>query len=338
MTAATREGLENAPALAAFAEQGAVFDGLKRDLKRGEGVHAYLFCGPKGVGKRTLAALTGQGFLCKGTDRPCGQCPECIRVLSGSHPDVTILQSEKSIGVDAIRELLHAVSEHTYEGGKRIVRIENAERMTPQAQNSLLKTLEEPNEETVFLLTCDDATKLLPTIISRCRMLRLHPWSDAYIIDVLQKRGIEPSRAQRSARVSGGSIGAAIACAEDESYWQRRQQILSTVFALKEKSEIGKVSNSFKDSKDDADGCLTCIEEMLREVLMVRLHQAGSEILADFPVHWKDAAVSAPLDSFDRLLDAVFHVRRLKASQVNWQAALETLLLAITEEIKQWQL
>jgi DNA polymerase-3 subunit delta' len=175
-------------------------------------------------------------------------------VQSGSHPDVTVLRSDKSIGVDAIRELLHAVSEHTYEGGKRIVRIENAERMTPQAQNSLLKTLEEPNEETVFLLTCDDTTKLLPTIISRCRILRLHPWTDAYITNALQNRGISQERAKLSARVSGGSIGAALLCAENGVFaFERRNGTDTICVCVNRSSQVYTISGNWHDLLSDTD-------------------------------------------------------------------------------------
>ncbi|MBQ8537800.1 MAG: DNA polymerase III subunit delta' [Clostridia bacterium] len=338
MTNLAQEGQKRAPAFQDFEGQGAVFHSLRKDLALGQGVHAYLFCGPRGVGKRTLAALTGQGFLCNGPTKPCGQCPACKRVLDGNHPDVTVVQSEKTIGVDTIRELLRQASEHTYEGGRRIIRIEGAEKMTPQAQNSLLKTLEEPNQETVFLLTCDDVTRLLPTIISRCRMLKLHPWPDAYISQVLANQGISPERANLAASVSSGSIGAALACAGDDSYWERREQLLKTVFSLKDTGGICQVSALYKEAKDVADEWLSTVEGMIREVMLVRLQQRSQQSLEGYPQPWQRAAREAPLETFDALLTAVFNARRLKANQVNWQAAMETLLLSITEELKPWQL
>ncbi|MBQ2700762.1 MAG: DNA polymerase III subunit delta' [Clostridia bacterium] len=330
--------LSSPVALSDFTEQGPVYQSLQRDLSLGQGVHAYLFTGPKGVGKRTLAALVGQGILCSGPSKPCGQCPACKRVMDGNHPDVTILSDDKSIKVDAVRDMLRQVSEHTYEGGKRIVMIHSAEKMTQQAQNSLLKTLEEPNDETVFLLTCDDATQLLPTIVSRCRVLKMHPWSEAYVQKVLLERGLSADRARLAAHISAGSIGAALASATDESYWTLRTQLFQTVFSMEHPGDAALVSGRFKDAKDTANQWLNTVEEMIREVMLVRLGQADAAALADHPAPWQKASQEAPLDFFERLLEAVFNARRLKANQVNWQAAMETLLLVITEEMKPWQL
>ena len=132
-----------------FAAQGAVFAGLMQTLREGTFVHAYLISGMRGVGKHTLARLMAQYILCRGDkgDEPCGVCPSCVRMLDGTHPDVVRLLPEKdkkSIVVDQVRELVALAGEHTYEGGRRILLIEQAEKMNPQAQNALLKTLEEP--------------------------------------------------------------------------------------------------------------------------------------------------------------------------------------------------
>lgn len=337
MTKLPREGQGTAPAFEAFKGQGAVFHGLQKDINSGQGVHAYLLCGPKGIGKRTLARLAGQGFVCQGAAKPCGRCPECLRAADGNHPDITVVKSDKSIGVDAVREILRLTAEHTYEGGRRIIRIENAERMTLQAQNSLLKTLEEPHAETVFLLTCDDTTQLLPTIISRCRVLRLHPWPDAYVAQVLRERGVTEERIRQAVKVSGGSIGAALSVAEDEAYWRRRALLLQTVFSIKGEGMICQVSAQFKEDKDAAEDWLGAVEEMIREVMLVRLGQGEVLALSEYPAPWQEAARQAPPETFERLLTAIFDTRRLRASQVNWQAALEKLLLSITEEMKLWQ-
>lgn len=322
----------------AFEGQGAVYQSLQKDLYSGQGVHAYLFTGPKGVGKRTLASLMGQGLLCTGENRPCGQCPACIRMKDGNHPDVIFLQDEKSIKVEAVRDIIRQASEHTYEGGRRIIMINGAEKMTPQAQNSLLKTLEEPNADTVFLLVSDDATQLLPTIVSRCRVLKLHPWPEQYVEKILALHGVSADRARLAAHISAGSIGAALNRALDECYWERRDELLKTVFSMKSAADVAAVSGRYKDTKDTANEWLTSVEEMVREVMLVRLKQTDESVLNDYPEAWRRAAAEAPIEFFQKLLEAVFNARRLKSNQVNWQAAMETLLLVITEEMKSWQL
>ena len=126
-----------APGLRDFAAQGAVFDGLMQTLRTGDYVHAYLICGMHGIGKRTLARLMAQYILCRGEkdQEPCGRCPECIRFRDGTHPDVVSLRPEKdrkNITVDQVRELVALAAEHTYAGGRRIICVEQAEKMNPQ--------------------------------------------------------------------------------------------------------------------------------------------------------------------------------------------------------------
>ena len=324
-----------APSFQDFEEQGAVFHGLKAAFQSGKTVHAYLFCGPKGTGKKTLARLLAQSLFCGEADKPCGRCPPCIRFRDGNHPDAMVIRGEKSISVEAVRQAVRAVGEHTYEGGRRAVLIENAERMTPQAQNSLLKTLEEPNEETVFFLIADEMSLLLPTIVSRCRVIRVHPWRDEYVEKTLLRRGVDEVRARQSARLSGGSIGAALKMAGDEEYWQLRRRLLDTVFSMAGRESVLQVSNQMKDDKDRSGEILDTIEELLRELAFSRLR--GEPAQEGFAPLWRRMAREAPIDVFHRLLQAVFNARRLKLSQVNWQAALETLLLEMTEECAVWQ-
>ena len=320
-----------------FNQQGAIFHALKRDFISQNPVHAYLFAGPSGVGKKTLARLCGQTLLCKGKDKPCGHCPPCVRYLDGTHPDVLCIKGEKSIGIDPIREAIRLSGEHTYEGGKRIIIIENAEKMTPQAQNCLLKTLEEPNEETVFLLIADDAARLLPTIVSRCRLMRVSPWTDEQVEIALHKKGIERDLARILALQSGGSIGAALNMAQEGQYSQRRRQIMQTVFSMRGPQDILAISNAMKEEKDQAEHFLNLVEHMVREVLLVRLGQFDPDMLKEYPPLWQSAGHGAPIDSLEHILEAVFLTRRQRGNQMNWQAALEQLLLTITEESKKWR-
>lgn len=109
----------------------------------------------------------------------------------------------KSIPVDEIRALIAITGRHTFEGGRRVVLIEQADKMNPPAQNALLKTLEEPVPGTIFLLMTESPSLLLPTIVSRCRELKLHPWDDRTVLSVLEKHGVTGQRAQEALHVSG---------------------------------------------------------------------------------------------------------------------------------------
>ena len=338
-----------APVLRDFAGQGAVYDGLMRTLKDGSFVHAYLISGLAGMGKRTLAKLMAQYLLCEHADgdKPCGKCPACVRVRDDNHPDVLIVQpgkpissqveaGRKTIPVEDIRAVIEMTARHTFEGGRRIVMIQQADKLTPAAQNALLKTLEEPQEGTVFLLTTDAPELLLPTIISRCRALKLHPWPDEVVLAALRRHGVPEDRAREALQVCGGSIGRAIDTAADEAYWQRRRDVMKDFFAIPGRSDILRVSTAWRERKDASDELLDDIEDMVRTLMLVRLGQRDESAFADYPEAWQRMAKQAELEAFAKLMDAVADARRFRANQVTWQAVAEKLLLSLMEERSKW--
>ncbi len=336
-----------APVLKDFQGQGALYDRLMRTLHDGTFVHAYLISGMEGMGKRTLSRLMAQYLLCTADVRPCGQCPSCIQVMGGSHPDVMTVTPGKplspdvkaglvGIPVDEIRYVIVQVGQHTFVGGRRVVIIEHADKMNQPAQNALLKTLEEPLPDTVFLLLTDAPELLLPTIVSRCRALKLHPWPDEVILRALQNRGVEGSMARQALHVSGGSIGRAISVAADEKYWQRRRDVMADFFDLKGRSDILKVSGAWKDRKDESDALLDDIEDMIRTLTLVRYHQQSEDLLEAYPEPWRKLARDGETGAFIALMDAVSEARRLRGNQVTWQAVVEKLLLRLMEERSKW--
>ena len=338
MSDAARHGKDNASGIAENIRPGALFHGLIREFALGGAVHAYLFTGLRGVGKATLSAQCAMAALCGAESKPCFACPPCIRFLGGTHPDVKIITGDKSIGVDAIREAVRLTGEHTYEGGRRLILINRAEKMTVQAQNCLLKTLEEPPEGTLFLLTAEEASSLLPTVVSRCRVKPIPPWTQEEMEPVLQKCGVPRERMDELCLLSGGSIGAALKLWRDPAYGELRTKVLETAFSIESAKDIFPISNNMREEKEQADDYLDMAESLVREVLLVRLGQRGPEALERFPRRWRRAGETASIQSLDRVMDAIFAARRRKASQVSWQAVLEELLLKITEEVKAWQL
>ncbi len=338
MSDAARHGKESASGIAENIRPGALFRRLIQEFAMGGAVHAYLFTGPRGVGKRTLAAQCAMALLCAGDAKPCFSCPPCIRFLAGTHPDVKVITGEKSIGVDVIREAVRLTGEHAYEGGLRVILIERAEKMTAQAQNCLLKTLEEPPGDTVFLLTAEEGSSLLPTVVSRCRQRPIPPWTQEEMEAVLVKNGVPEERVEDLFLSSGGSIGTALALYRDPGYGELRRKVLQTVFSVESAKDIFPISHSMREEKEQADGFLDMVESLVREVLLTRLGQRDRKALDGFPQRWCLAGEKAPIPSLQRLMDAVFLARRRKSSQVSWQAVLEELLLKITEEIKAWQL
>ncbi len=199
--------------------------------------HAHIFWGPEGVGKLRTALGLAQMLVCQGDEPPCGECEACRKVERMSHPDVRIVLAATpvedlrryvqtphdviqelpgaSIGIDRIRDLRAEAAKASVERGRRVLVIREAERMTEEAAQAALKTIEEPSEETYIVLTTTDPSRILPTIRSRCQSLRFAPLPEAFIASVVSERlSVGPEEARLAAALSGGSLSRAIGLAE----------------------------------------------------------------------------------------------------------------------------
>jgi DNA polymerase-3 subunit delta' len=201
--------------------------------------HAYLFTGPPGVGRRTMALNFAQAINCPSPTSPgvpCGVCRTCLQISRMQHADLTITQSEAegdSLKVDQIRDLQHSLSLAPYESAFRVALLIRFNEATDGAQNAFLKTLEEPNERVVLLVSADEPENLLPTIASRCELLRLRPLPfDELEHALIEKKKIEPQKARLIAHIAGGRPGYAIRLADDESLLATRQEWLGDLLSL----------------------------------------------------------------------------------------------------------
>ncbi len=308
---------------------------LLRDFDAGRMAPATLFTGESGIGKKTAAHLLAKGLLCTGEgDKPCGSCRNCRRYDARTHPNALFpapLPREKTIKVDALRQTIDALSRHALETGKRVIVIENAERMTPQAQNCLLKTLEESPEDTFFFLTADVESAILPTVRSRCRCVRMQPWTEERVLRALESRGIERSRALALARYCEGSLGRALSMQEDESYWEARELVRRSFLAVRSPGDVCRCAQLIKDQKDSGDRLLTILEQEIRACLHDTLTGAPPD--RELPPHFQ----SATPRSLMIILESIITARKQKASNVVWAALSEGLMQTISEEASTWQ-
>ncbi len=201
--------------------------------------HAYLITGPEGVGRKTLAIKFAQALNC--TQPPekggfCGSCRNCRQLQSLTYPDLSMLipeEGHKDILIGQVRSLQHTLALSPYSGAYRIALLPDFQRATIQAANALLKTLEEPPDKVVLLLTANAPEGLLPTIVSRCEVIRLRPSSIESTRKYLEfKKEIPPEEASLYAHLSGGRVGAAIRLAEEPNVLQNRQEYLEILFNL----------------------------------------------------------------------------------------------------------
>ena len=201
-------------------------EGVANQIGRGEISHAWLFVGPAGSGKGPTAAAVAAALNCRVEPLVgCGECSSCLRTLRRRHPDVHhIVPEGPIIPVDVVREtIIPEANRSPFEAQYQVFVIEEAERMNPAAQNALLKTLEEPQPHTVFILISDRAEELLETVHSRCRVIHLEPVAEERIVELLDQEGAPAEIALLSARIAEGDLEKARAIAFDDDVAERRR-------------------------------------------------------------------------------------------------------------------
>ncbi|MBP2626294.1 MAG: polymerase delta prime subunit [Firmicutes bacterium] len=194
---------------------------------RGRMPHAVLLSGPRGIGKFMVARVLSTALLCKAPEsRPCGSCQSCLQMANGTQPDfLNIGPDGANIKIEQIRNLQNEVALAPYVSLRRVCIINEAELMTVQAANSLLKVLEEPVGDVVFILIAANKQMLLPTIISRCMAIEFQPLTDTVLTEALVDKGFLHDQSEVAARLSRGRMGTALSLLEPEGLAVRNQAV-----------------------------------------------------------------------------------------------------------------
>jgi DNA polymerase-3 subunit delta' len=212
---------------------------LQEHLVQGRPRHAYLFTGPPGIGRRTLALRLAQALNCKQAPAPgqmCGTCLSCRQIERMQHPSLSIIQSDRPGGilkVEQVREIQHILALAPYEARYRVALLLRFEEANLSAANALLKTLEEPAAQVILVLTAENMESLLPTIVSRCEVLRLRPLPVEQVSQGLQARwGVPAEQARLLAHLSDGRPGYAMQLFNDPEQMEQRRTRLDDLVQL----------------------------------------------------------------------------------------------------------
>jgi len=261
---------------------------LSQALKKGVLSHAYLFAGPAHVGKMTLALDLARAVNCEASSPPCGVCRPCSRISGGMHSDVRVVGVEtteaegerlkKEISIDQIRSIQHQVSLPPFEGIFRVFIIDGAEALSPEAANCLLKTLEEPVGNVIFILLATDEKLLPETVISRCQNLKLSRVPIGVIETYLKDRlSVPQDKASLLSRLSKGRIGWAINVSQDESILEKRSETIKEILGLIDADYetrfvfASKLAREFTRDSANVKEVLELMAEVWRDLLLVKV-------------------------------------------------------------------
>lgn len=312
---------------------------FRNAVQTGKISHAYILSGEAGMGRKSLANAFALELLCeKGLPDSCMACHACKQVLSGNHPDLIYVTHEKpaSIGVDDIREQINdTIMVRPYSSYYKIYIVDEAEKMTVQAQNALLKTIEEPPSYAVILLLTTNQDAFLPTILSRCVQLKLKPLRDEVVREYLvQSLGVEESQADIYAAFARGNLGKAIHLAESEEFRVMYDALILMLKHLKDAdiSELLEYIRKLKDENLDIRGCLDFMQMWYRDVLMYKTTKdINLLIFKDEFSTIKAMSTVSGYDGLERILQAIEKARVRLDANVNMELVMELMFLTMKE-------
>ena len=301
--------------------------------------HAYILNGERGSGKKMLANLFAMTLLCEtGDNEPCGKCHSCKQAESGNHPDIIRVTHEKpnSISVDDIRtQVNNTVDIKPYQGPYKVYIIPQADMMTPQAQNAILKTIEEPPSYAVFLLLTENAETLLPTINSRCVMLKLRNIKDTLIKKYLMENlEIPDYKADMCTAFAQGNMGRAIMLANSDHFTEIREEEVKLLKHISEMelNEIVAAVKNISVYKLEITDYLDIIMIWYRDVLLYKAtKEIDKVVFKDQLQSIKEQARKSSYEGIELILESLEKAKaRLKAN-VNFDLVMELLFLTIKE-------
>lgn len=313
---------------------------LQTAIETGKVSHAYLFAGDNGAGKKMTAKAFAKALLCEnGGINACGKCKSCIQTDSGNNPDLKIVTGEKIIlSKEEIRsQVVEDAQIKPYAANKKVYIIPNAHLLRIDAQNVLLKTIEEPPEYVVIILVADNIDAIIPTILSRCVKIKFKAIRDDIIKKYLMENcGLPDYAAKISAEFSGGSIGRAIRYASTQDFSAMKDKVIHIMRELDNMDlfDIMEQVNDLAKDKENMEDYLDLMLLWFRDVLMLKVTNDPNKLL--YSEEYKSLAKQAQMRGYDDIeviLSAINKTKTRFKANVNMETALELLILTMKNPI-----
>ena len=305
---------------------------LLSEIASGKLPHAYLIEGGEGCGKTYFARFAAAAVLCTGDKPPCGKCPSCVKALAGSHPDLFYFSPDKkaSMGVETVRDIKKSLFFMPNDGDRKVYIIDDAQKMTVQAQNALLKFIEEPPASVLFFIVADKKESLLPTVVSRTRIISLAPSDNAdirrFLMSESKKSGGE--QIDEAINMAEGSPGKALKllCMD---FSRQRQLCLDfmPVLVSTSKSDAMAFLLSMKLNRDGVKEFFTLLMTALADVMNARFGRV-TRLLS------RDAAAEYAKSITDRKNAYLFDLATEAVVRAGENANINLLLMTFAAKLK----
>lgn len=315
---------------------------FKSSIELGKVSHAYILNGEKGVGKRTLAGIVAKTLQCEsGAPDPCGTCKSCLQTESDNQPDIIWVNHEKPnvISVDEIRtQIINDIALKPYSSKYKIYVIPDAQMMNPQAQNALLKTLEEPPKYAVIMILTNNVDKFLPTILSRCIVLNFKPVEPLHMMEYLVSQiGVDQKKARFCTDFAQGNLGKAVRLAISTDYNEIKEDSIRLLRRIQdmEMDEIIFAVKKMGKYKLDITDYIDIMTMWFRDILMVKISNSPNKIIfKDEFSMMKRQASRVSYEGIEQILEALDKLKVRLEANVNFDIAMELMLLTIKENLK----
>jgi DNA polymerase-3 subunit delta' len=311
---------------------------LQRAIKNEKVVNSYLFLGNEGIGKKYVALQFAKALNCLGEvtgGDACDHCPSCKKIDHALHPDVLLIEPEgQNIKVDQVRQLQRDLAYRPYEGKRRVCILTAADRMAPNMSNILLKTLEEPPLHTVIVLLANNSRLMLPTILSRCQLIRFNPLPIPLVSKwLMENKGLHEEEAHLLASLSEGSPGKALEI-QEEIRQIRREELLKDWVGLKSLSpeRMGSWVVSLPSERENLLLVLEVAKTLLRDLVMMKTLKKESDLIhSDLMPVMEPMAINWSLSSLLKRMEILNQTALAIRANANTSLALEAMMLSWAE-------